>query len=241
MKTLLLATFVLLLVNVAFSQKWNVPNASDFPSINRGAAKIEQFVPRNWRIIARAAGDLNGDNLSDTVLVIKGQFRRFLYKDEYMTDFFDTNPRILLIIFKEKDGAFRLGESSNSFIIPRDNPSMSEPLQSVRIRKGVLILEFEEWYSAGTWYTALRTYTFKYLRDQFRLIGADKTSSMRNSGEVETRSYNFLTKRIRTTIGSYDEKIKPISSWRNFRVGSLKTFRTFPKAFEWEIEPDYFL
>ena len=118
---------------------------------------------------------------------------------------------------------------------------MTEPFESVRIRNGVLILKFEEWYSAGTWYTAKRTYKFKYLRDQFRLIGADMTSAMRNSGEEETRSYNFLTKRIRTTIGDYNEKVKPKSSWRNFGVDALRTFRTFPKAVEWEIEPDYFL
>ncbi|HYJ92881.1 MAG TPA: hypothetical protein VEV84_16335, partial [Pyrinomonadaceae bacterium] len=111
----------------------------------------------------------------------------------------------------------------------------------LRIKEKVIIMKFEEWYSAGTWYTAQRTYRFEYLGGQFQLIGADKTESMRNSGEVETRSYNFLTKRLKTTISSYDKRVKPRSTWRRFDIGRLKTFRTFPKPFEWEIEPDYLL
>jgi hypothetical protein len=241
MKLLLIVASAFTCLESSFAQAWKTPTTSDFPTLIKDAKDVRSFIPKNWNVVARADGDLNSDRLPDTVLIVRGSLQKFLWKDQYLSDYFDTNPRILMIIFQTRAKTFRLVESSNTFIIPPDNPSMEEPFKSVRIKKGVLNFSFTEWYSSGTWYTADRTYRFKLLGGQFKLIGADKSESMRNSGEVETRSYNFITDRLKLTISNYDKKVRPRSKWRHFDIGPLKTFRSFPKPFEWEIEPDYYL
>jgi len=87
----------------------------------------------------------------------------------------------------------------------------------------------------------ISAYKFKYINGEFALIGADKTESMRNTGETETRSYNFLTNKMSVTTGNYDEKVKKKVKWKTYKIYKLKTFRTFPKPFDWEIEQDYFI
>ena len=42
----------------------------NFPAIVKTAAGPEGIVPKGWKLEARAAGDLNGDKLSDTALVL---------------------------------------------------------------------------------------------------------------------------------------------------------------------------
>jgi hypothetical protein len=103
-------------------------------------------------------------------------------------------------------------------------------------------MNFETWYSARSWGTSQSSYKFRYINGEFALIGADKKEFMRNSGEMEVRSYNFLTNKMSVTTGDeFDEKVKKKVKWKIYKVGKLKTFRTFVKPFDWEIEQDYFL
>ncbi len=86
------------------------------------------------------------------------------------------------------------------------------------------------------------SYKFKYTNREFALIGADKKEFMRNSGEMEARSYNFLTNKMSVTTGNeFDDKEKKKVKWKTYKIDKLKTFRTFVKPFDWEIERDYFL
>ncbi len=43
------------------------------------------------------------------------------------------------------------------------------------------------------------------------------------------------------TTGNYDGKVKKKVKWKTFKIDKLKTFRTFVKPFDWEIEQEYFL
>jgi len=117
---------------------------------------------------------------------------------------------------------------------------MSEPFQEVKIRNGVLQLSFELWQSAGSWGMTQSSYSFKFLNGSFALIGADKTESMRNSGEMESRSYNFLTDKLKISTGNFSSDEKNIR-WKTYRVKKLKTLDTFKAPFSWRIESDYYL
>lgn len=248
MKTILpFITLAFLSVTVAAksdeeSGPWKNPTRADYPKLRTAAQTVKEFVPRNWRIVDRASGDLNRDGIRDTVLIIKGQNERFLWTGDCSTcSPLDTNPRMLIIIFKKKNGSYRIVESSRSFIIPADNPSMSEPFQKVHVKNGTLIFNFEEWYSAGTWFTADRIYRFKYLTKRFYLIGASEKSRMRNSDEEETQTYDFVQDRVRTTTHIVESTVRRRSKWRKFHIGKLKTFKTFAKPFSWRIDDFHLL
>jgi len=243
MKKLLLILTLLLSAALAFGQDFKLPTERDYPQIEKYGQKVEDFIPKNWKLMEKALGDLNGDKAQDCVLVVKGNDAKFLNKNEGLgEDPYDTNPRMLIILFKDTvENRYELAEKSNTFVFVPDSPTMSEPFQSVQIKNGVLQLDFEEWYSAGSWGTSQASYKFKYINKEFALIGADKTESMRNSGETETRSYNFLTNKRSITIGNFTKDAKGKPKWKTYKVGKLKTFRTFPKPFDWEIEKDYFI
>lgn len=243
MKKLLLILTILLNAAWAFGQDFKFPTESDYPKLEKNAEKIEDFVPKNWKIVEKALGDLNGDKAVDCALVLKGNDAKFLNKNDSLGEnVFDTNPRILIILFKDTvKNRYELIEQSNTFVFVPFSPALSEPFQSVKIKNGVLQLDFELWQSAGSWATSQASYKFKYINQEFALIGADKTDSMRNSGDTETRSYNFLTNKMSVTKGNFTEDVKNKPKWKTYKVGKLKTFRTFPKPFEWEIEKDYFI
>ena len=241
-KLLLIILIILLNLTFAFGQDFNFPTDADYPQLKKYGQKIEDFVPKKWTMVAKEFGDLNGDKISDCAIVIKGNDKNFLNKNDGLgVPEFDTNPRMLVILFKNAaEKRYEIAEQSNTFIITPDSPTMTEPFQSVKIKDGVLQLNFESWYSAGSWGTSQSSYKFRYINGEFALIGADKKEFMRNSGDMEIRSYNFLTNKMSVTTGDeFDQKVKKQVKWKTYKVGKLKTFRSFVKPFGWEIEQDY--
>ena len=184
---------------------------------------------------------MNGDKNPDSVLIAKANYARFLNKNEGLgADPFDTNPRMLVVLFKSA-GEYKIAKQSSTFIIVPESPVMAEPFKSVNIKNAVLQLDFELWYSAGSWSASEYSYKFKFQNREFQLIGADKTVLARNTGESETRSYNFLTGKMKITTGNIEEDKKSKAKLKTFKLKKLKTFETFKKPFSWEIETDYFL
>ncbi|HEX8248452.1 MAG TPA: hypothetical protein VF599_09795 [Pyrinomonadaceae bacterium] len=246
MNKVLVILFLLLCfagVSAQQNEDFKVPAESDYPPLSKRANRCEDFVPKNWEIMSKASGDLNKDRAPDCVLVIKGTNAKFLNKNEGLgTQVYDTNPRMLVILFKNSgENQYELAKQSNSFIIIPESPTMSEPFQEVAIKNGVLQLAFEQWSSAGSWATAQMSYKFRFQNGEFVLIGADKTESMRNTGEMETRSYNFLTRKVRIENANFSSDKKGRVKWRAFKLEKLKTFDTLKAPFEWEIEPDYYI
>ena len=223
-----------------FSQDFNRPRNSDYPNLPKSGKSINDFVPKDWETVGKAQGDLNGDKLEDCALVIKANLSKFLNKNDGLgSNPFDTNPRILVILFKEQDG-YRIAKQSNTFIVAPDSPTQEEPFQAVSIKKGVLELSFQLFSSAGSWAMTSSSYRFKLLNGEFVLVGADKTDSMRNSGEMESRSYNFLTSRLKVSTGKVSSDREKVR-WRTYRLKKLKTLDTFKAPFSWKIESDYYL
>jgi hypothetical protein len=198
-------------------------------------------------VVSKVMGDLNGDRLSDIAVHIKGTSPRFITK--LSNDEYDANPRVLIILFKTAVGnGYQLIEQNNKLITTPDSPAMTEPFQRMSIAKGILKLELELWTSAGSWGATNGTYKLRYQNGRFFLIGADREDYRRNDIEMTTRSYNFLTgkvkyiNKIRPTIenpSAYDRK--PIIKWRKIPRLQLRPLKDLGPAFSWEVERDYFI
>ncbi len=242
MKRILLTLIFLCGVQTIFGQQdFTMPTASDYPNLPKNAMRPAEFIPTGWKIIGKAEGDLNGDTKKDFVLVIKANQEKFLNKNDGLGgEIFDTNPRILAVLFCENN-QYKLAVQSNSFIVMADSPTMEEPFQEVNIVRGILEFNFEIFMNAGGWGMSNNLYKFRFQNGAFALIRADKTETQRNTGELESRSYNFVTGKVQITTGNISGKPKDKIRLKTYRSKLLKTFETFNKPFEWEVEKDYFL
>src|SRR3989339_232025 len=214
-----------------------------YPLIKSVGVSTNEFVPFGWTILDSAFGDLNKDGTDDAAIVLQHRDRVLLIKGIEDTVF--TQPRILLILFKNAaNKQFTLIEQSNSFILKHDNEQMDDPYQGISIAKGILILDFNQFYFSGSWYFKNSTYKFRFDSKKFVLIGADISTMDRSTLDFEDYSYNFLTKkRIYTKgNGSYtkgkDQNGYQKSILKSFTLPSLKTFKTFKDPYTWEIDSE---
>jgi len=188
--------------------------AENFP---QKAKSINDFVPKGWKEILTTNGDLNKDKLEDTVIVIE--------KDDVLgPDYLNLNSRILLVLFKQKDGTYILASKNDKGFIKsegsEDNPALMDTLSDICIKKNVLKITFNYFMSAGSWNTSSDTYIFRFQNNVFELIGYESDSYMRNTGEEEKVSINFSTNKVKSTTGGNmfeDAKDKPKDKWRNIK------------------------
>ncbi len=240
MKKLIMCFILLAGIQAANAQDFPLPEKADYPEISVSGKRTADFVPSGWKIIGETKGDLNGDKIPDAALAIIGTSAEFITKGEFIQpDGFDSNPRMLIVLFGEKDG-YKLAEKSNSMIAAASGPQMEEPFDSIEIKNGILQITQHIFMNAGGWSTSSHIYKFRFQKSEFALIGVDYNSVRRNSGEVENRSYNFLTRKVRIEKGSISNN-KTRNTMRSFKPNSINTLKTFPIPFEYEIEKDFYL
>src|SRR4028119_662896 len=116
-----------LLPVAATAQEIEVP-AVAYPTLPATAATAEGFVPRGWRIDARAQGDLNGDGAADLALVLRGTDPANIVSNQsFGPSNFDTNPRILAVALAERGGGYRLGAQDPRLIPPHTASATPQP------------------------------------------------------------------------------------------------------------------
>ena len=193
------AAIALLLLTAAGPAQW--PGGEDIPavaapSVPRQAATVDGFVPEGWLLEARAAGDLNGDTLPDAALVLHMDDPRNRIAPPWGSESrYDTNPRMLVIGFARKSGGYELAVADHKLIPRLENPSQDDPFDEVSIKSGVLAVKMHHFMSAGGWAAGGSSYRFRWRDGGFKLIGLDRDTVMRNTGETAEVSINYLTGR----------------------------------------------
>ena len=198
--------------------------AENFP---QKAKTVNEFIPKGWKEISNTSGDLNNDKLKDTIIVIEKEDKKNIKKNDGLgPDYLNLNPRILLILFKQKDGTYTLVSKNDKDFISspnsEDEPTLEDTFNGISIKNNTLIINFNYFYSAGSWGTSKTNYIFRYQNNRFELIGFSESSFMRNSGEEEEVSVNFSTNKIKTTTGGnvFEGNVNnPKSKWKtvNFK------------------------
>ena len=183
--------------------------ALNFP---KKADKIEDFIPKGWKSIIIKKGDLNKDKIDDAVLIIEKNDPKNLKKNEesYQTSPENHNPRIILVLFKDKNSKYALvakndkgfiispGEAYESGLQNLESPDFDNDLsKSITIKNNTLrIFTFAELTrSSGS-----SIYIFRYQNNRFELIGLDAQSILGDTEYVNTRNYslNLSTKKLIT-------------------------------------------
>jgi hypothetical protein len=206
-------------------------SATAFPQKGKEGA-VQSFVPKGWKIIATTKGDLNKDGAEDIAIVIEDTKKANFKKNTGMgSPELNLNPRQLLILFKNKGtDAYSLIAKADSFIPEandEENPCLADPLLEsgdVTINKGLLVVEFNYWYSCGSSGVSHKTYTFRFQDNVFMLIGYDSSDFNRFSGEIGNISINFLTKKKSITSGENEfgeGDAKPKVVWKAITIDKL--------------------
>ena len=186
------------------------------------AKTVNDFIPKGWKKILTTNGDLNKDKLEDTVIVIEKEDKKNIKKnDGFGPEELKLNPRILLVLFKQKDGTYVLASKNDKGFIKSegndDNPALMDTLDDIIIKNNVLKIVFNYFMSAGSWWTSTNVYIFRFQNNVFELIGYESNAYMRNTGEEEGTSINFSTNKAKITTGGniFEEKENnPKDEWR---------------------------
>lgn len=224
MKNLILILFLLVVSQFSFAQ-------SDAQNIKKTVSKITDFAPAGWKILAEAKGDLNKDGLADVALVIENKDpKNFIVdKERWGGDTININPRYLLVAFKKANGFYELAAKNTTFI-PAENsqesPCLTDPFGQeggIEIAKGLLQIHMQNFYSCGAWEIYNFDYTFRFQNQKFELIGYNKSSLHRSSGEETSTTMNFSTMKMNYTSGTnaFKDGGKPKTTWKNIKPRKL--------------------
>lgn len=187
------ALAMLVLAWAPWAHAQGVPDV-DYPRLPAQGASVDAFVPAGWALEQRDEGDLDKDGRADVVMVLRMQSpANVIANDGLGAERFDTNPRLLAVLFAG-EGGYRLALQDHALIPRPDNPVMDDDLDgddAVTVRRGAFTVSLRSWASAGSWYTSSTTFTFRHQEGCFRLIGYDQTWLHRGSGEMGTTSLNF--------------------------------------------------
>ncbi|WP_338969179.1 hypothetical protein LDJ99_04580 [Fusobacterium nucleatum] len=186
------------------------------------AKTVNDFIPKGWKEILTTNGDLNKDKLEDTVIVIEKEDKKNIKKNDVLgPDYLNLNPRILLVLFKQKDGTYILASKNDKGFIQsendEENPTLMDTLNDINIKNNILRINFSYFLSAGSWWTSTNVYIFRFQNNVFELIGYESNAYMRNTGEEEGTSINFSTNKAKITTGGniFEEKENnPKDEWR---------------------------
>jgi len=144
--------------------------------------------PKSYVLFDEIIGDLNGDGLSDDVLIIETKKKENYVEDEVHGEL-NRNRRGILIYFNKENGSELVTQNLYCFSSENEDGGVYFPPElSIEIQDGKLFIHYYHG-RYGYW-----EYTFRYDNADFNLIGYDASESL---GPVVNReiSINFLTKK----------------------------------------------
>jgi hypothetical protein len=145
------------------------------------AKTVEGFVPKGWKIEQKIEGDLNKDNIPDTVLELIQQSVPA-----------EADPqRKLIIILPNKDKALHKAVVAEKLLLCPMCMGAMGTNADIRIEKGVLIVE----HLTGSRETQDTLQRFRYddKSGRFLLIGEDIVTNDRLTLDGSSQSSNYLT------------------------------------------------
>ncbi len=145
-------------------------------------------LPEGYILYEKLQGDLNGDDLPDYVLIIKGTEKENIVVNRFDKEV-DRNRRGILIYLTTELGPVLTTKNLNCFSSENEDGGVYFPPElSIDIEKGKLFVHYGHG-RYGYW-----KYTFRYQNSEFELIGYDSSDNYGPIINHET-SINFLTKK----------------------------------------------
>ena len=188
-----------------------------YPLVAKSAASPAGFIPKGWKQVQTRQGDLNRDGKPDFAMVVRMDSAANRIAPSWNPDTrYDTNPWMLIAAFREGAG-YKLAVSDHQLIPRHENPNADEEFDEIAIVNGNLKVVMHLFMNAGGWQMGGTTFTFRWQDGGFKLIGFDRDSTMRNSGETEEVSINYLTGHKVSKTGTIESDAHKTSETRMAR------------------------
>jgi hypothetical protein len=199
MNITLLILFAFCFSNYIVSAADNTNNPENMKIKTSGKSLID-FIPKDWKLIDKAEGDLNKDNLIDIAAVIE---YTGVHKENSDEEWFG-QPRILFIVFKEKNEIYKLSVQSLNVILRSDMGGVfGDPFVGIKYNRGSIVISS---YGGSAWRWGF-TDRYRFQDNGWYLIGETELSEYTHTGEYEIIDTNCLTgKQIITTVDKNGNK-----------------------------------
>lgn len=207
----------------------------EYPSIKTSSNSIADFVPSKWKILQWSKGDLNSDKNVDIAFVLEYSDKvtftksRKDYDGNTYNDEMDCSPRILVIaIFNPRKKQYEKTAQNNTFIMCADGSGglIQDPFEKITIRNQIVEIEFRS--MSGIHF--FQKYKFKLQNNEFTLIGIDKNTIHRVSGDYEDLSFNLITNKVESVTGNLSSK-KEKTSWKLLNSSGKFTLATISDSY----------
>lgn len=212
-----------------------------YPAILKHAPSAEGFVPVEWRIESKHSGDLNGDGRDDIVMVLRGADPRNILdaRGQGGPAKFDTNPRILAVAFVNAAGGYDLALENHTLIERTTEPSAQDPLDPNGVQEGGVAvkngtLQVTLGYFGGN--MGHMTYTFRFEKGGFKLIGYDRVDVERMKGIMSQLSVNYSMRRVKRSAGLISDDAEKVT-WTTLSPKPLLTIEQVGNGLEFRPTP----
>ena len=202
--------------------------AENFP---QKASKIEDFIPKGWKTLIIKKGDLNKDKIEDVVLIIEKNDPKNFRKAESLfyapKDNANFNPRIILVLLKDKNSQYNLVAKNEEGFITSEGKSYEEVIQNIDNQNSISIKNntlriYTSFEAVRAFYST--EYTFRYQNNKFELIGLEAKDEGASGYDIENNRYsiNFSTKKLEKYTSKEktdsNEKAKEEKSVKNIDI-----------------------
>lgn len=189
---IILVILILISFNSNYVSAADNINKPEDTKIKKSGKSLSDFIPDNWKLISKVQGDLNKDKLKDTAAVIEYTGEYNASEEEEMAG----KPRILFIIFKTKEGTYKLSVQSE-IMRAGEGGAFGDPLAGMVYSRGSIVISF---YGGSSWRWGY-THRYRFQNKDWYLIGETDEKDNTHTGETEIIDTNCLTgKQITTTI-----------------------------------------
>ena len=202
--------------------------AENFP---KKASKVEDFIPNGWKTLIIKKGDLNKDKIEDVVLIIEKNDPKNFRKAESLfyapKDNANFNPRIILVLLKDKNSQYNLVAKNEEGFITSEGKSYEEVIQNIDNQNSISIKNntlriYTSFEAVRAFYST--EYTFRYQNNKFELIGLEAKDEGASGYDIENNRYsiNFSTKKLEKYTSKEktdsNEKAKEEKSVKNIDI-----------------------
>ncbi|HET7459904.1 MAG TPA: hypothetical protein VFJ82_01600 [Longimicrobium sp.] len=159
-------------------------------------ARVQDFVPRGWKIAHQVSADLDGDGRADRVLHIVPTADTWYEPDGVSAA---PSAQALVVLLAQPGGRLRRGGIATRLL----QPNVPQWGLQINVRRGVLVLDQN--YGMTDVTDATHRFRWSAARQRFELIGRDVMRYHRpqEMGEVVKTSENFLTGERLVTTGRW--------------------------------------
>lgn len=194
---IIVAVAIVAFVAVYIYQYYLMPKEAIGNPVTKEGKSVEYFIPKDWKLLQTAVGDLNKDGLEDTVIVVENI--NYKMDDGSFCNNFSC-PRSMLILLQTKGGSYKLSiKSDKAILLAGEGGIFGDPFEGLKIDNGSLLINF---YGGSAWRWSY-SYRFRYQDNGWFLIWAASNNYFNVADCVDKSvDYDFLANRKKEIVSS---------------------------------------